>query len=201
VQGCQACHKDAQAGDYRWLDPSCRSCHLHTVADRRPHPDHTKDIAFNTCENCHTVFAWRPANLDHDRFWPLTGKHQTTPCVACHKAGDPFSAAPTPCIGCHAKEEQTANTSTPGHDTYGPVCGDCHNTTTWLGVTFTHPAFSTSHRSSTCASCHTTANMPQFYTCRNGACHRTDPSQDHKGGDQNCARMGCHYGGAHGGGD
>jgi hypothetical protein len=200
VQGCPTCHQDAQAGVYRGLDPTCRACHLHTVEDRRPHPDHTRDLAFNTCENCHSVFAWRPAHINHDKFFPLTGKHQTTPCESCHKAGDPLSAAPTACVGCHMKDLVSANDGhVTGHDTFGTSCGDCHNTTTWKGAVFTHAAFPTSHHSSVCADCHTTPGMPQLYTCRNGACHATEPSRSHKGGSQDCSRMGCHYGGAHGG--
>jgi len=46
--------------------------------------------------------------------------------------------------------------------------------------------------------------MPQLYTCVGANCHNSAqdnrPGKGHQGGDQSCARMGCHYGGAHGGG-
>ncbi|MBV8757645.1 MAG: hypothetical protein JO257_10230 [Deltaproteobacteria bacterium] len=204
VQACSSCHKDAQAGTYRGLDPSCRSCHFHTIIDRRPHPDHTKDNGFLVCENCHSVLGWRPAHIDHDKFYPLTGKHKATPCQQCHKPNDQYNAAPTQCIGCHATDETTANGKVPGHDTYGLVCGDCHDTTMWPRVAFTHPQFPTDHHGSTCMSCHTTPNMPNLYTCLGSGCHNSTqdprPGRGHQGGDLNCARSGCHYGGAHGGG-
>ena len=204
VQACASCHKDAQAGTFRGLDPSCRGCHFHTVEERRPHPDHTKDIGFLTCENCHSVLGWRPAHIDHDKLYPLTGKHASTPCVQCHKTNDPYNAAPTQCIGCHASDETTANAQVVAHDTYGTVCGDCHNTNSWLGVNFTHMAFPETHQNATCVQCHTTQNMPNLYTCTGFGCHNSAqdsrPGRDHQDGDQRCARSGCHYGGAHGGG-
>ncbi|MEO8846783.1 MAG: cytochrome c3 family protein [Kofleriaceae bacterium] len=204
VQPCRSCHKDAQAGTFRGLDPSCRSCHFHTVIDRRPHPDHTRDNGFLACENCHSVLGWRPAHIDHDKLYPLTGKHNSTPCVQCHKTGDPYNAAPSQCIGCHAADETRANAIMGGmHDTFGSACGDCHTTTVWTGTTFNHPAFPENHHASQCVNCHTTASMPQLYTCVGSGCHNSAqdgrPGTGHQGGDQNCARSGCHYGGAHGG--
>ena len=202
VQPCTSCHKDAQAGTFRGLDPSCRSCHFHTVIDRRPHPDHTIDNGFNNCENCHSVLGWRPAHIDHDKFYPLTGKHGTTPCVQCHKTGDLYNAAPTQCLGCHAADETRANAQVMMHDTDGPICGDCHTTTMWSGTVFNHPAFPTNHHNSACANCHTVTTMPQIYTCEGSNCHNSaqdpNPGRGHHGGDQNCARSGCHYGGSGG---
>lgn len=172
VQGCYACHKDRASGDFRGLDPTCRGCHLHTIEDRRPHPDHTKDPAFLTCENCHSVLGWRPAHVDHDKFaFPLTGKHLSTPCVQCHAAGQPFSLAPKECLSCHQKDEVTANASTIGHDTFGTRCQQCHNASSWTSVSFNHPQFATNHHGSTCAQCHTTPNMPTLFSCISGGCH------------------------------
>jgi hypothetical protein len=205
VQSCASCHKDAQAGTFRGLDPSCRSCHFHTVEDRRPHPDHAQQ-GFQACENCHSVLGWRPAHIDHDKLWVLTGKHKTTPCVQCHKTGDQYSAAPTQCLGCHAQDETFANANVPAHPTYGSQCGDCHNATSWLGVVFNHPQFPQTHPHGDtgvgfCAACHTTPSMPNLYTCTGGACHDAGdpkPGRGHKGGDLHCARSGCHYGGDNG---
>lgn len=183
VQGCPACHKDAQAGVYRGLDPTCRGCHLHTVEDQRPHPDHTKDLVFLHCETCHSVLGWRPAHLDHDRFWPLTGKHRATTCDACHAAGQPYAAAPSQCVDCHRKDAVRANTSTPGHDQYGTGCAACHTTASWLGATFNHTWFPIPHRgTSQCATCHPAADVPSMFTCGlTGACHpQADTDRRHR---------------------
>lgn len=198
VQPCRSCHKDEQAGNYRGLDPTCRGCHLHTVEERRPHPDHTKDLAFNTCENCHSVLAWRPAHVDHDKFWPLTGKHRATACTACHKPGDPFSAAPTQCVGCHTAPGAGSSID---HGMFGAACGDqtqcqnCHTTTAWKPAKFPcHPPdFPATHHSATCASCH--PQMYGTYSCTTGGCHREQVRDNHERGDQLCAKSGCHFGG------
>jgi hypothetical protein len=184
VQGCPTCHKDAQAGDYRGLDPACRGCHLHTIEDRRPHPDHTKDLAFNRCESCHSPLGWRPAQLDHDRFWALTGKHQTTTCEACHAPGQPYAAAPVQCIGCHMKDATTANSQTAGHDQYGTGCSSCHGTATWLGATVQHTWFPIPHHGApVCATCHLSPEAPSMFTCGlSGACHpQSDTDRRHRG--------------------
>jgi hypothetical protein len=208
VQGCPTCHKDAQAGIYRGLDPTCRACHLHTVEDRRPHPDHTKDLAFNTCEHCHSVLAWRPAHIDHDKFWPLTGKHATTACTRCHAPGDPFVAAPTACNACHTQPGAGSPTD---HDMFGAACGDvrqcqsCHTTSGWTTSKFPcHPRdFSSSHHGSSCAQCHPSGDN-MMYSCTLN-CHRgidnNHPREDgYMRGEQDCAKAGCHFGGRGGGG-
>lgn len=204
VQGCVTCHKDLASGNYRGLDPACRSCHLHTVEERRPHPDHTKDLAFLTCENCHSALGWRPAHIDHDRFWPLTGKHRSTACAACHAAGDPFSAAPTECVACHGKELTTANGTVSGHDGFGTDCKACHGTTTWQGATFNHTWFRLPHRGSTCEQCHTTPGDASMFSCTTGGCHprsNTDGRHREVGGYtyDSAACYRCHRSG--GGGD
>ncbi len=202
VQACSACHQDAQAGTYRGLDPTCRGCHFHTVAEQRPHPDHTKG-GFEVCENCHSALGWLPAQLNHNVWWSLTGKHLTTPCVQCHKPADLYSAAPTACSSCHSLPPPDPG---PDHGMFPATCGDvrqcqtCHTASGWSPARLPcHPQFSTSHHGAGCSSCHTTPSMLQLYTCRTGACHRSDPSLNHEGGSPDCARMGCHFGGAHGG--
>jgi hypothetical protein len=183
VQGCVTCHKDLASGNYRGLDPACRGCHLHTVEDRRPHPDHTKDVAFLTCENCHTVMGWRPAHIDHDRFWPLTGKHQSTLCESCHATGQPYAAAPRECLYCHQKDLALANTTTAMHDTFGIACKQCHGTSTWKDGRFNHHWFSIPHHNaSQCDQCHTVPNAPAMFTCFTGGCHAKGPTDSrHRG--------------------
>jgi hypothetical protein len=200
VQGCPSCHRDAEAGTYRGLDPTCRACHFKTVEERRPHPDHTKDLVFNTCETCHTVTGWRPAKIDHNVFWPLTGKHRTTACTACHRAGEQYRDASRDCNSCHASDVPTGGLF--DHASQNTVqCQTCHNTSRWSTAQFpNHPRdFPAKHGGASCAQCH-----PQgdgiLYSCTTGGCHRNvdDKHDDVRGYDQSCARAGCHFGGSKG---
>lgn len=201
VQACSACHRNRDAGDYRGLDPTCRGCHWHTVEDRLPHPDHTKDPAFLTCENCHSVLGWRPAHVDHDKFsFALTGKHAALACTACHAAGQPFSTASRQCLSCHQKDLSTANATVMAHDTYGTKCEQCHNASSWLGAKVAHPEFGLPHHNATCAQCHTTPTDPMMFTCLTSGCHpqaETDSRHRSVGGymyePTACYR--CHKGG------
>ena len=174
VQGCPTCHKDAQAGTYRGLDPACRGCHLHTLDEQHPHPDHKRDNAFNACETCHSPLGWRPSTFNHDQFFPLTGKHQApTACgPACHAPGQPYAAAPTRCVGCHQPSVREADLKVAGHQFFGSDCGHCHDATSWLS--FNHGAVSAipvGHgRAPSCATCHPTPDARMF-TCLPGTCH------------------------------
>ena len=184
VQGCPTCHVQAQAGTYRGLDPTCRGCHLHTVEDRRPHPDHTRDLAFLSCQDCHTALGWRPASVNHDRFWPLTGKHASTPCSSrCHLPGAAFSAAPRECLGCHQAELARAQ---PDHSLFPTQCGECHSTTSWIGTSVNHPQFALTNRHNVeCKICHTTPAVFADFSCTSGACHpqaKTDSRHRGRGG-------------------
>ena len=122
--------------------------------------------------------------------------------MQCHKTGDSYNAAPIQCLGCHAADETNANAQVMMHDTYGPICGDCHTTTMWNGTTFNHPAYPTNHHAAACVNCHTTPTLPQMYTCIGSGCHNSTedprPGNGHHGGDKTCARSGCHYGGSGG---
>lgn len=181
VQGCPRCHVQAEAGTFRGLDPTCRGCHLKTVEERRPHPDHTKDLAFLTCQDCHSALGWRPASVNHDRYWTLTGKHRATTCGKCHRQGEPFSAAPTECIGCHRQDRDQTTTD---HSSFPDACETCHNTTGWQPASFDHPQFPLRGKHAvSCATCHTTPGMFQAFTCLNGACHPRAKTDEHHDGE------------------
>jgi hypothetical protein len=184
---------------YRGLDPTCRACHRDTVEERRPHPDHTKDLVFNTCETCHTVLGWRPARIDHDLFWPLTGKHRTTACTRCHAPTEQYRDAPTSCNGCHAADVPVGGLF--DHATQNAAqCQRCHNTTNWRNAKFPDhpPDFPAKHGGSTCAQCHPQGDG-MLYSCSNGSCHRNILDDHDRVQDINsCARSGCHYAGSKG---
>lgn len=196
VQGCPRCHTQAEAGTYRGLDPTCRGCHLHTVEDRRPHPDHTKDLAFLTCQDCHSALGWRPASVNHDRYWALTGKHTSAACGKCHTSGQPFSEARAECIGCHRSEREHVTTD---HTGFPDLCEQCHTTTSWSPARFAHPQFKLSGRHNvSCETCHTTPTMFKAFTCTTGTCHRQAETGGHHGGVRNyrydsAACYDCHH--------
>ena len=49
------------------------------------------------CDTCHRTEAWKPASLDHDRYFALD-KHHNTSCVTCHTGNN---HAQYTCYGCH----------------------------------------------------------------------------------------------------
>lgn len=193
--GCQDCHKAAlerspaatrrPKGSTRphWtgLEPDCKSCH----------EDIHRGSLGSDCRHCHSVTAWSPAqNFDHAKTsFPLTGKHLTTDCAACHRAkslvlpvdqrGVQHSLfKPLPhaeCSACHRD---------PHAGRFGATCGQCHRTDDFHRVNeagFDHSKtrfpLRGAHRVTRCAACHDTklpngGPKPRFERCN--ACHE-DP--------------------------
>lgn len=163
------------------LETSCASCHqdddVHRGALRA------------TCESCHDTRAWQPApGFAHDTTdYPLTGKHATTECNACHlnartakrrdAAGQliPVYAplAFASCADCHED---------PHAGRFTTACADCHRTTgftTGLASSFNHARtrypLKGKHARVTCAACHgndLARPKPAFASCE--SCH-SDP--------------------------
>jgi len=86
------------------LQEDCASCHLddYTAATDPVHIDRMPD----TCADCHTIEAWRPAvNLGHPEvFFPIErGDHSGVRCIECHDPtrGSEVDGENTDCIGCH----------------------------------------------------------------------------------------------------
>ena len=180
---CAGCHP---GGRYSNTPRDCASCHR----DQRPaQPDHS-DFA-ETCESCHSTTAWRPAALDHDRFFPLTGLHVGADCAACHPGGR-YEGTPDTCRACHAQD--AARAALP-HDGFPPDCAQCHSTAGWAGATFDHDlvyALEGRHVQLPCASCHADDRFhgtPR--TCL--GCHADDRAAarpDHTGFPERCTA--CH---------
>jgi hypothetical protein len=68
----------------------CESCHA------APTNDLHKALSAG-CGTCHGSEAWKPATLDHDRFFPLDEDHKAT-CATCHTANNYKQYT---CYGCH----------------------------------------------------------------------------------------------------
>ena len=177
---CTGCHTEKQPAT------SCEGCHRDPHEGRHDEP----------CAECHTAVAWSDTTLDQHRRtrMPLTGRHATLECTACHKrqAARTFSDLPTDCYACHRDRFHDRNVH-PAHDgstgdpPFSRECGQCHQTSAWS------PAFadpnalprdaiarsgdhdrwfvlsSGSHRMSTCTSCHVDARRAKAVRC--DGCH------------------------------
>src|SRR5262249_43491778 len=127
---CASCHIN---GRYAGTPADCASCH---IADyhKTTNPNH-KQAGFPTDYSiCHSNNGWSPASFDHSKTkFPLTGKHSTLACIACHTNGN-FTNLPTTCVSCHLNDYN--GTTDPNHKQAGfPTdCQVCHNTNTWQGA-------------------------------------------------------------------
>jgi hypothetical protein len=123
---------------------NCEGCH------RDPHQGRND----GTCAECHTAVAWSDTNtLERHRMtrMPLTGRHATVECSACHKRSPErmTSDVPTDCYACH-RDDYHDQTIHPIHDGTDPMaamypreCGTCHQTSSWkpaYGDPMTFPA-------------------------------------------------------------
>ena len=109
-QDCMACHSDHQGPKLtqRSRKPfshgllkepvreRCTSCHEAPA-------DTMHRSAKAECSQCHANTAWKPATLEHDRFF-VFDRHHRTECDTCHRNGD-YSRYT--CYGCH--EHSPAN--------------------------------------------------------------------------------------------
>ncbi|MEW6600704.1 MAG: hypothetical protein AB1499_07015 [Nitrospirota bacterium] len=79
------------AGAFRGRSISdCVSCH------RGPF-DNMHGTATLDCSQCHTTDRWRPASLDHTRFFRFDGNHRAD-CLICHQD---YNYREYTCYGCH----------------------------------------------------------------------------------------------------
>jgi nitrate/TMAO reductase-like tetraheme cytochrome c subunit len=151
---CARCHG---AGRPQAVGSGCASCH-ETAFAAAANPSHTAGGFPRTCEDCHTVVAWRPAKFDHSatRF-PLTGLHTGVQCASCHVGGR-YAGTPSACNSCH--QADYARTTNPNHAAgrFSTQCQDCHNTNAWRPANFDHQktrfALTGAHERTPCASCH-----------------------------------------------
>ena len=116
--------------------------------------------------------------MDHNKTrFPLTGAHQRTACLACHKGGT-YAGTPTDCYGCHQSNYQ--RTTNPNHVTSGfsTLCQSCHSTAGWrpasgLDHSKTRFPLTGAHQRVDCVSCHKNGKYAGTPTdCY--ACHQTE---------------------------
>lgn len=125
---CGSCHKDPHAGKF---GADCRSCHNLT------------DFA-----------EFDQQKFDHKLSrYPLTGKHETVKCDACH--GTPPRWKPLPFSTCDACHKD------PHAGSFAPkACSSCHETGSWEAAAdkmrANHPGLSlkNGHRRVKCETCH-----------------------------------------------
>lgn len=163
---CTSCHRPAfvkrasvaatalakKRFTYLGLTQACIDCHK----------DYHKGSAGTHCATCHTTAGFsviRGFNHDSTRF-PLTGRHTTLACGACHsqklrKAGGElkFSVASfADCSACHRSPHGTRLSS--------EQCSSCHQTEGWntLRIAFDHTltrfTLADAHVKLECSSCH-----------------------------------------------
>jgi len=127
---CGGCHIGATP-----LQTTCAGCH------RDPHQGRQG----KACEECHTAVAWSDTNTleQHRRTrMPLTGRHATVECAACHKRQSErtWSDAPVDCYACHRTDYHRADVhpthdGTTGSPAFSRDCGSCHQTSGWSPAT------------------------------------------------------------------
>jgi hypothetical protein len=159
---CPDCHKPGNISNktiknkkftYLGLSTECVTCHI----------DYHQKTLGATCTNCHTNDAFKPASkFNHATTkFPLTGMHQTVPCVQCHKVtlknGEKFQEFAilqfSNCSNCHTDPHQNK---------FGPNCIQCHSNESFHTIkgisNFDHSKTSfkleNKHQAVPCKSCH-----------------------------------------------
>jgi hypothetical protein len=182
LAGCQSVHPSVPE-----MAPglTCVQCHEADYVGTT-HPPHAASDIGMACIDCHGQDAWRPALFpNHDKVFPLTGKHKTAACASCHK--DPNVPPPKACAGCH--QPQYDGAKNPDHVALGlPLgCATCHSTSAWQPAKFPNhkfPIVSGKHGGIACATCHTNPAQVSTFSCMSGGCHgkaKTDNKHDEVG--------------------
>lgn len=129
-QDCMACHSDhaglGLAHSHKTFThvllktqvrEQCASCHSMPVNEM--HKNLTE-----SCSQCHSSQAWKPATFDHNKYFRLDSDHNTA-CVTCHvnNVHTEFT-----CFGCH---EHTLDKIRREHEEEGisnfDNCVECHH--------------------------------------------------------------------------
>lgn len=174
LPSCYSCHKQ---NTFQGLTPECYSCHRSNY-EATKNPNHISAGLPTTCNVCHSISGWSPANFNHNiTQFPLTGKHVNVTCVDCHKTG--YTGTPTDCYSCHQKDYQSASDPNHVQQNYPQNCVQCHTTSGWGGANFDHNQsgfpLTGSHIQVSCASCHTNGYSGISTDCV--SCHQTNYQQ------------------------
>ena len=177
---CEKCHKpDSPGGPVRYKDMQfgkCNDCHVD------PHKGEFK----KACDACHTTSSWKTLlpgyDFDHSKTkYPLTGKHVTVACSACHIKDDFKKEIPfANCKDCHTPDPHKGQFD--ARPKKGE-CAECHTVDGWKPSTFGVKEHDTSkyplkgkHIKVECAKCHIPAGKDTIYKVKFELC--TDCHKD-----------------------
>ena len=167
---CIQCHKN---GNYSNTPNTCNGCH-NAAFNAAQNPNHTNNGFPTDCASCHTTNpGWRPSTFNHNNYYPLTGAHASTSCVACHKNGV-YKNTPTDCNACHNAAFNAAQNPNHASSGFSTDCASCHTTNPgWRPSTFNHNNYyplTGAHASTSCVACHKNGVYKNIPTDCN-ACH------------------------------
>lgn len=144
--------------------PACRECHGQGSQGAAFIAEH--DAQFGpACLDCHDGVD-RMSSFDHNRFFPLAGRHADLDCLECH-ADRVFVGTPTRCVDCHPEPQIHQGV-------FGLECQDCHTSQAWSPARLRSHTFPLDHGESglvACQTCHPTSYVE--YTCY--GCHEHEP--------------------------
>jgi hypothetical protein len=163
---CEQCHMN---NIYKGTPTDCYSCHKQDDA-------HDGRLG-NDCSTCHSPTSWDNVTFDHNKTFPLTGRHVDVPCEKCH-VNSQFVGLATSCSSCHKDPAFHAGM-------FGLNCASCHTTDNWSAVyRGPHPGIAdeggsgVNHGGASCRDCHT--QTLSSATCL--ACHNSNNPDDDGGG-------------------
>jgi len=165
---CIQCHVN---NIYKGTPTLCYSCHQSDYQNT-VNPNHVAAKFSQTCTDCHTVNAWKPATFDHNTTgFLLQGAHVAVACNQCH-VNNIYAGTPTDCYSCHQSDYQ--NTNNPNHvaANFPRTCTSCHTVNAWTPATFNHdaqyfPIYSGKHEDEwqSCSACHVNPADYKVFEC------------------------------------
>ncbi len=175
---CASCHAGAQ--DLAALQATvsdCAGCHLEENI-------HSNIIPIE-CGDCHTPASWGEALFVHELSgFELVGSHQAVDCEACH-IDRQWVGTPRLCAQCHTEADAHGGQ-------FSEDCGDCHQPTEWIDLTFDHSQsifpLTGAHLETSCDGCHQGGQFVDTPT-QCVACHQEDDQHSGQFGDDCSA---CH---------
>ncbi|MCF8300817.1 MAG: cytochrome c3 family protein, partial [Haliscomenobacter sp.] len=192
---CIQCHKN---GNYSNTPNTCNGCH-NAAFNAAQNPNHANNGFPTDCASCHTTNpGWRPSTFNHNNYYPLTGAHASTSCVACHINGV-YKNTPTDCNACHNAAFNAAQNPNHASSGFSTDCASCHTTNPgWRPSTFNHNNYyplTGAHSSTSCVACHVNGvykNTPtDCNACHNAAFNAAqNPNHASGGFSTDCAS--CH---------
>ena len=197
ISDCSACHEGQS--NYSDSQTECFACHEDNY-NESTNPNHVAANLSQTCEDCHTIIAWKPAEFDHNLSdFQLTGAHVTVDCAECHTNGQ-YTGIASDCYSCHQADYASADD--PDHEAgqFSNSCEECHTTTVWNPSTFNHDEqtnfqLTGAHITVNCQECHIggqfAGTSTECFGCHEDSYNETtDP--DHEAGQFSHSCEECH---------